>query len=167
MATSLKVLKAKTLRKQLNALPDIAKRHVEGGLLAAGREVEAVMRDLVPKDERVLEASIRTVFTSEDQNTVAVGPSGAFLKAHGRATNLPRWVEFGTKKQRKGELVSSLGKRGKVRSRRAAANHGGTPAQPFVYPAWMAKKKAARKRVADSVNRALKETAKIKGGGDG
>lgn len=161
---TMKIAKAQVLRKQLNALPDKAKTRVEAALWEGAQEIVAVAKDLVPKKERILENSIRAEFTTKDRNSIIVGPSGGFLVANGRPTNLPRWVEFGTHAQKKGQRVASLGKRGKVRSRISQGDHDATPAQPFLYPAYRAKKKAVRARIAKAVNQAMKDTAREKSG---
>lgn len=163
---TLKIAKAQVLRKQLNALPDKAKARIVQALADGGAEIVETAKSLVPVDEGVLRDSIRTEFTTPDRNSIVVGPSGEYLKAHGRATNLPRFVEFGTQAQKKGQRVASLGKRGKVRQRISQGDHDATPAQPFLYPAYRVKKKAVRGRIAKAVNQAMKDTAKDKSGGD-
>lgn len=162
---TLKIAKAQVLRRQLNALTEKTKNRVEAALLEAGNEIVDVAKSLVPVDKGVLRDSIRTEFLTADRNSIKVGPSGEYLKAHGRIPNLARWVEFGTQAQKKGQVVATLGKRGKVRQRKSQGDHDATPAQPYLYPAYRTKKKAVRSRIAKAVNMAMKDTAKDKSGG--
>lgn len=161
MPITMKFFRSEIVRKKLEALPAAMTAPVREALMEAGQMVVARAQMLAPVDEGVLKASIRAVAepTAGRQNVQAlrIGPDGKYLKDHGRVTNLPRFVEFGTKAQKKGQTVVSLNKRGRARKRKSTGDHAGTPARPFLFPAWQQTKRAARKKIADAVNAVLKK----------
>lgn len=160
---SLKWYRAEALRQKLEALPDAIMEEVRKALAQCGALVVERAKSLVPVDEGVLRASIRWEFQKSTDGkfraAIIVGPSGEYLKAHGHIPNQARWVEFGTAAQTKGQKLSKLGKRGRVKSRVSTGSHAGTPPRPYLLPAVRQTRKQVRSILAKAVNGALKKVA--------
>lgn len=94
---------------------------------------------------------------------VSVGASSEYLKAHKVPIQLPRWIEFGTQPQKKGEKVVNLDRRGRVtRVRRARGDHAGNPPRPYLFPAFRLHQKTIAARLRTAVNAALNALSKKK-----
>ena len=160
---SLKWHRAEIIRQKLEALPDAIMDEVRKALAQCGALVAERARLLVPVDEGVLKASIRWEFQKSTDGkfraAIIIGPSGEFLKAHGHIPNQARWVEFGTAPQTKGQKLSKLGKRGRVKTRVSTGSHAGTPPRPYLLPAVRQTRKQVRAILAKAVNSALKKVA--------
>lgn len=151
--------KKKVLHERLEKLPDKAKVVVGGKLMQQGREIKNTMKSFlraVAYDEGVLHDSVEMEL-SKDRLSLTVGPRAVYLRAHGRPINLPRWIEFGTRARVAGQKTTSLGKRGKVRQRRAADTNRGRPATPYVAPTWALYKKKVRREMGAAVTEQLKK----------
>lgn len=160
---SLKWQRADIIRRKLEALPDAIMDEVRKALAQCGDLVVERAKLLVPKDDHILENSIRWEFAKATDGKfnarIIIGPSGQFLKANGRIPDLARWIEFGTQPQKKGQLVTTLKKRGRVRKRQSLGDHSGMPPRPYLHPAVRQTRKQVRAILAKAVNGALKKVA--------
>lgn len=159
---TLKFFKSEIIRKKIEALPETMREPIRRAVANAGDILVERARMLVPVDEGVLRDSIRWEWVKGEggrfRAMIVVGPSGEFLKAHGRIPDLPRWIEFGTAPSTKGERGVRFAKGGKLKRLKhaAARTSPGQPARPFLFPAWRQVKKRVKTMISDAVNRTLK-----------
>lgn len=187
MAITMQVLKMDLLRKKLEALPEAVAATVHNALAQSAEEIVATAKALVPVDHGVLRDSITWAWgeqnlvrkdgkkssgyglfgaikrgANQPKFAVSIGCDIGYLKQHKRPIQLPRWVEFGTAPQKKGQKVVNLDRRGRItRVRRAAGDHAGMPARPFLLPAYQIHKKNIRARVGKAVRAALDHVKKM------
>jgi HK97 gp10 family phage protein len=163
---TVKFFRSEIIRKKLEALPDDLREPVRRAVANAGDIVVERAKALAPVDKGVLRDSIRwtTIEDGKRQNlqAIRIGPSGAYLVRHKRIPDLPRWIEFGTAPSQKGKRGVRFAKGGKLKQTQAAATRtsSGTPAHPFLFPAWRQTKKKAKDMIKVAVNKALAEAAK-------
>lgn len=163
---TIKFFRSDIVRKKIEALPDALQKPIRIAVARGGDEVVALARRLVPKDDRILEASIRWEWVKADDGRfrcmIVIGPSGEFLKAHGRIPSLARWIEFGTAPAEKGKKGVRFTMGGKLRQtdRVSGRTHPGLPARPYLFAAWRQLKKKLKQNVKEAVNAALKAHGK-------
>lgn len=163
---TLKFFKSDILKKKIEALPEIAREPIRRAVADAGDRVVERAKALVPVDEGTLRESIRwEQVKTEDgryRAMIVIGPSGEFLRAHGRIPSLARWIEFGTAPSEAGKKGVRFAKGGKLRQTAKAATRTspGQPARPYLFPAWRQLKKQIKTMIGDAVNRAFKSEAK-------
>lgn len=159
---TLKFFKSDIIRKKIEALPETMREPIRRAIANVGDMVVDRAQLLVPKDDHVLENSIRWEWVKTEDGRyramIKIGPSGEYLEAHGRINDLPRWIEFGTAPAQAGKRGVRFKKGGKLRQTEKVATRTtpGQPARPFLFPAWRQLKKQARTMIADAVNRVLK-----------
>lgn len=163
---TVKFFRSDIIKKKLEALPQAATEPVRRAMANAGDLVVSRAKSLVPVDEGVLRDSIRWEHIQDGQRinvqAISIGPSGEYLKAHGRIPGLARWVEFGTAPAEKGKKGVRFAKGGKLRQteKASARTTSGVPAHPYLFPAWRQLKKKARDLIKDAVNKVLKAAGK-------
>jgi HK97 gp10 family phage protein len=154
MATSdgmkLKMEGIEALTKALEALgTKVAARGPDAGVRAAGAIIIKEMRRRAPKDTGVLKKSIGQKVKKYRRNqtvtSIIGGRSKAYETAEGKRNPAfyAHLVELGTKPHRVGDGV-----------------HPGSPAQPFMRPAWDASAPAARQAVVTKMTEVFEKAAK-------
>lgn len=163
---TLKFFRSEIIKKKIESLDETMREPIRRAVANAGDIVVERAKMLVPVDDGVLRDSIRWEWVKGEEGRframIVVGPSGEYLKAHGRIPNLARWIEFGTAPSTKGEKGVRFAKGGKLRQTEKAATRtsAGQPPRPYLFPAWRQVKKRVRTMIADAVNRVLKIAAK-------
>jgi HK97 gp10 family phage protein len=163
---TVKFFRSEIVKKKIEALPEAMREPIRRAVANAGDKIVERAKALVPVDEGVLRDSIRWEPVKSQEGRyramIVVGPSGEFLKQHGRIPNLARWVEFGTAPATKGLRGVRFAKGGKLRQTEnvSTRTHEGLPARPYLFPAWRQLKKQTKTMIADAVNRTLKTAAK-------
>jgi HK97 gp10 family phage protein len=126
------------LNRKLKELPLAAKTKIRTAIAKSADEITSAARRLAPVDTGALRDSIDWTWDAPPKGTIVLGRAsgGVDLTATIFAGNdkayYARWVEFGT------------------------AN---LSAQPFFYPSYRSKKKAAKSRIKRAVNAAAREVA--------
>jgi HK97 gp10 family phage protein len=137
------VLGADKLKRQMRAMPALAKQQIAKAMEQSAQEIADLARALAPVDDGALRASIGWSWHGAPEGSMTLGS----VKTSGRgAGNLAivvyagddrafyaRWVEFGTSQ--------------------------GGPAQPFFYPAYRALRKRVRGRVSRAIRNAARQAA--------
>lgn len=163
---TLKFFRSKIIQDKIARLPEAAREPIRRAVANAGDKVVERARTLVPVDEGTLRDSLRWEPVKTDggpyRAMIVIGPSGEFLKAHGRIPSLARWIEFGTAPSQAGKKGVRFGKGGKLKQTEKAATRtsAGMPARPYLFPAWRQLKKSIKTMIGDAVNRAFKAEAK-------
>lgn len=126
------------LKRKLARIPESVRKRAQAELMLAGREINMLQRSLAPKDDGVLQGTIRT-------EPLTDGTIGAVLRAGGLATTKPvRNSKKGNSPTYDYALAQELG------TEKMAPN-------PFFYPGFKARKNAAKKRARQAVKEAMRE----------
>lgn len=163
---TLKFFRSEIIKKKIEALPETMREPIRRAVANAGDKLVERAKMLVPVDEGVLRDSVRWEWAPSENGRframIVVGPSGEFLKAHGRIPSLARWIEFGTAPSTKGEKGVRFAKGGKLKQTKEVAKRtsAGQPPRPYLFPAWRTLKKQIKTMIGDAVNRTLKVQAK-------
>lgn len=158
---TIKFFRSEIVRKKIEALPEIAREPIRRVVANAGDMVVERAKSLVPVDDGVLRDSLRWEWAKSDafRAMIVIGPSGEFLKAHGRIPSLARWIEFGTAPAQAGKRGVRFAKGGRLRQSDTASGrtHPGLPARPYLFPAWRQLKKRIKAMFSDALMRAFKK----------
>lgn len=151
---------------KLQQIPAVAVEAARQAMEEGAEEVCQLMRQLVPAKSGKLRASIGwtwgdlppgSFMIDEIRSGPNQGDQYATLRikiyAGSKDAFHARFVEFGTAPHSLATNASV--KRGKRQAQ--GAGHPGTPAQPFFFPAWKAKKGAFRALIRARVRAAIKE----------
>lgn len=178
---SVKFFREEIIRERLKALPEKVMARVSAALAESGDDVVRLAKQMVPVDQGVLRDSITWAWgdaslgrkdgkastgyglagvikrgSNELTTTISVGSDAAYLKAHKRPLNLPRWIEYGTQAQKKGEKIVNLNAKGKIaRVRKSRGDHAGLPPRPYLFPAYRALKSRINARIKKVVSDVL------------
>lgn len=130
--------------RRLNQLVPEAEKQLAEAQLEAAEDLAAAIRPRAPVDEGEYRDSIRGGRVADNPG---VAPAGLRQTKDKNATGVFanfkwRWIEFGT-----GERVQ------KTTGRRV----GRMPAQPHIFPTFRAKRKAIRRKMANTVNKAIRK----------
>lgn len=140
--------KARALKKLALIAPEIILETRKGLADAAGDIVE-MQRRLVPKKSGDLAKSIRWQFGDQQRVAYSQGSKGAGrlsvrITAGDTKVRYAHLVEFGASPHTAGGIFEG-------------SEHPGAPAQPFFYPAFRAKRKRAKSRIAAAMKRGAKK----------
>ena len=142
------------LKRKFQELPAAVVEAAREGLAAGAQDIVDMQKRLAPVDRGDLRDSIAWRF-GDDANQIkhAFGagrltkkrnPVSVRITAGNARVRTAHLVEFGTAPHTVGGIF-------------AGAQHPGTKPQPFFYPAYRARKKAAAAKVKRAVNRAAKK----------
>lgn len=160
MVNNIKLQGGKQLNDQLNKLAQsLGSKEVQDSLVKGAKPLieQAKANVASHKDSGDLENSIGPIIgRGENVGTVTVGPR------RGKGKNAKGWhahlLEYGTAPH----LIKAVNKKALKLAEGFAASvsHPGTPASPFMRPAWDAKHSEVEKEIAKSLKDALKEDFK-------
>jgi len=156
------VIVSPELNRRMRAIPRLISAEVKPVMEACAAELVALMQALVPVDEGDLRASIGWAWGSAPKGAMVLDSVEAKKNASDRiviyagdpVAFYARFVEFGTQAHAVGagsDVAKASGKSGA----QSGAMHPGARAQPFFWPAYRAKKKSIRRRIADAVRRGI------------
>lgn len=146
------------LNRKLGRLPAAFEEAARLALAEAAQEVVDMMKHLVPVDQGDLRDSIGWTFGNAPKGSLVLLRAGKSRKsgmtaglrvtifAGGGKAYYARFVEFGTAAHDAGGLFKGAG-------------IPAIAAQPFFFPAWRAKKRRVKSRVAREMNKAAKRVA--------
>lgn len=161
------------VRKVFRAMPERSRIEVSHALNLGAQEIEGRAKSLAPVETGELRSAIEirhgTRVNSRksdpdgmsDPNSMAV-EVGVFVESRASPGWYARFVEFGTSPRATGQsYTTASGQVRKVAAGRRAGGaigdfHPGTPAQPFLFPAYF----SIRNRVRNRIKRALRTAAK-------
>lgn len=95
--------------------------------------------------------------------SATVGPGAKMGKERrGLVQAVARWLEFGTAPHAlgQGDTRANKAQRKKERFTLGAAQHPGTPARPWLIPAWIARREPMRRRLREATRKALAKLAR-------
>lgn len=168
MAKSSTIMNLAKLDKKLKRLPAAVTAEIRAAMEKQADEIVRLARSLVPKDTHELENSIGWTWGSPPRGSLTLGK---VVKANlGKQLTLTiyagndkayyaRWVEFGTKASPARESRRNANYKRTVVMTKAYGAHAATPAQPFFFPAYRAKRKAAKAAIRKATNLAGKKVA--------
>ena len=149
MAT--RVLGLDRLKRKLRRMPLVARDEIAKSMEQTANEVVALAKSLTQSDR--VRNSIAWTYGDAPEGTFAlagVRSSDGELKitiyAGSDDAFMARWEEFGTAPHVQGGMF-------------AGTMHPGTPARPYFYVSWRAKRKQARSRMTRAINKAAKRVA--------
>lgn len=149
MAT--RILGLDRLQKKLRRLPQAAREEISKSMVQTANEVVALAKSLAQSDR--VRDSIGWTWGDAPKGTIAIGgvsgPTGDLkitIYAGSDEAFMARWEEFGTSPHVQGGMF-------------AGTLHPGTPARPYFYVSWRAKRKQARSRMTRAINRSAKKVA--------
>lgn len=140
------------LLKKMAALPPAVRKALKESITQGADEITAMQRRLAPTKTGKLRASIKQTWGGGKVAHASVGGGGAgegdpdltvTLSAGDRSVRYAHLVEFGTAPHTLGGIF-------------AGAQHPGTTARPFFFPAY----RALRRRVKSRITRAAKKAAR-------
>lgn len=137
------------LKRRLRALPAVVLLDVRDGLAAAAKDVTDMQKRLAPVRDGDLRDSIQFNFGDQKRVRYSQGSRGVKdaltvrITAGNSRVRYAHLVEFGAAPHIAGGLFKG-------------AQHPGAPAQPFFYPAYRSRKKAAASRI----KRVMRKSAK-------
>ena len=129
---SLVIRRKDQLFAKLRLLKPKVTRELATAAFKAGEEVATLARQFVPVDDGKLRDSIKVVVPPDQFNPKVR------VEAGGSEAYYARWVEFGTA---------------------ARGEHPGTPAQPYLFPAYRLMRKKIKGRFSRAMTKAAKEVA--------
>jgi hypothetical protein len=138
------------VRRKLRTLPDIVVQEVRSGLAIAAQDVVDMQKRLVAVDDGDLRDSIRWQYGNEARTKYSQCGRGVKdalsvrITAGNTKVRYAHLVEFGAAPHIAGGIFEG-------------ASHPGAAAQPFFYPAYRARKKAAVSRIKRSMRRGAKK----------
>lgn len=140
------------LKAKLIALKNETAKALEPALIAAAEKVVALAKNLCPVQYGDLRDSIGWSFGDAPKGSIALASSGAGNKritifAGNEKAYYARFVEFGTAPHVAG---------GKFKG----AQHPGTKAEPFFFPAWRAFRKGIKRELGKAIREAIKGVAR-------
>lgn len=137
---AMSILGLAKLQRKLARIPAEVKKRAQADLMLGGREINMLQRSLAPKDDGVLASTIRTEPLSD-------GTVGCEIKAGGAATTKPvRESEKGNAPDYDYAVEQEYGN-----------EH--MQANPYFWPGYNGRKKAALRRVRKGVKDTLKKLA--------
>lgn len=144
------------LNRKLRRLPDVARAEIAKAMEKSAGEVVALAKTLAPTDSGALRASIGWTWGDAPEGSMVLGSVRQSGKGAGNmaitifAGNSDvfwaRWVEWGTSPHTNAGLF-------------AGSQHPGTPAQPFFFPAYRARRRSAKSRVSRAITKSAKRVA--------
>lgn len=159
MARTTRIRGLAQLSKKLKAIPKAAEEEARKAVLQGANEVAAMQRNLAPVDDGDLRDSIHV--TGPGETTPPYSQPGgsltarefqAIVTAGNSGVRYAHLVEFGTAPHAQGGMFEG-------------AQHPGTQAQPFFWPAYRALSKRVKGRVTRNINKAVKKAATSGGTG--
>jgi HK97 gp10 family phage protein len=139
--------------KLLKTIPDGARKAVQKAVVDAGQDMAELAYSLAPVDDGDLRKSIEVT-----------GPGGMtppYSQPGGsrQAGELEAIVTVGNNKVRYAHLVEFGSSPHAAGGRFAGAQHPGTKAQPFFFPAYRAEKRRMQSKISRAINKAVKQAA--------
>lgn len=168
MAKSSTILNLAKLDKKLKRLPDAVTAEIRAAMEKQADEIVRLARSLVPKDTHDLEESIGWTWGAPPRGSLTLGK---FVRASlGKQLTLTvfagddsayyaRWVEFGTAPHNVARGGGTVAGKSQLASG-GGTGHPGAKAQPFFFPAYRARRKAAKAAIRKATNIAAKKVAK-------
>lgn len=150
MALKARVTGQKAFKRKLKQIPFAVVETVrEEGLKPAARDIVEMMKRLAPVDDGDLRESIHFTFGGEkriaySQGTKATSLLSVRIAAGNAKVRTAHLVEFGTAPHPQGGIF-------------AGTMHPGTPPQPFFYPAYRARRRAAAQRIKRAMRRGARK----------
>ncbi|WP_336801475.1 HK97-gp10 family putative phage morphogenesis protein [Kaistia sp. MMO-174] len=145
------------LERKLSRMPLAATAAIRTAMESVADEIVRLARSLAPVDDGDLRASIGWTWGAPPRGSLTLGKVARSSLGRGLTITVyagnseafwARWVEFGTAPHEVG---------GKF----AGAEHPGTRAQPFFFPAYRASRKSAKRKIGTAVRKAAKQVAKL------
>lgn len=153
------------LRRKLKALPDSARKEIAKAMEQSAQEIVDLAKSLVPVATGALRDSIGWTWGDAPKGSMTLG----YVRSGGAGSGKmvvtiyagddqaywARWVEFGTAPHG----LARGADRSRNKRQTMGATHGGTPAQPYFYPAYRAVRKRAKSRVTRAITKSAKRVA--------
>jgi HK97 gp10 family phage protein len=144
------------LRKKLKAFPAVVKPEIRAAIAKAANDIVAMQKRLVPVKTGGLKDSIQWSWATQDPPAYATLKSGTSIKGDPETTAI---ITAGNEKVRRAHLVE-FGTAPHINAGiMAGTKHPGTNPQPFFYPPFRARKKAAKSGISRAVTKAAKRVA--------